>query len=78
VKIALMGADIPARTAGGTRPDDELVAAARQGDTAELKALLMRYQPNLYRFGRQRPASEVPASAAASVKTALRAFLAEP
>jgi RNA polymerase sigma-70 factor (ECF subfamily) len=46
-----MGADIPASQAAGSRSDDELLAAARQGDTAALETLLVRYQPNLYRFG---------------------------
>jgi RNA polymerase sigma-70 factor (ECF subfamily) len=31
--------------------DDELLAAARQGDASALEALLVRYQPHLYRFG---------------------------
>jgi RNA polymerase sigma-70 factor (ECF subfamily) len=34
-----------------TATDDELLAAARNGDTAALEALLVRYQPHLYRFG---------------------------
>ena len=46
-----MGADIPASHATGSPSDDQLVAAARQGDTAALEALLVRYQPHLYRFG---------------------------
>jgi RNA polymerase sigma-70 factor (ECF subfamily) len=44
-----MGANIPASQ---TSPSDkELLASARQGDTAALEALLVRYQPHLYRFG---------------------------
>jgi RNA polymerase sigma-70 factor (ECF subfamily) len=31
--------------------DDELLAAARRGDAAALNGLLVRYQPQLYRFG---------------------------
>ena len=31
--------------------DGDLLAAARQGDAAALEALLVRYQPHLYRFG---------------------------
>lgn len=31
--------------------DGELLAAARKGDAAALEALLVRYQPHLYRFG---------------------------
>jgi len=47
-----MGADIPTGAATGSSPtDDELLAAARQGDAAALEALLVRYQPHLYRFG---------------------------
>jgi RNA polymerase sigma-70 factor, ECF subfamily len=46
-----MGADVPASQAAGSRSDDELVAAARQGDSAALETLLLRYQPHLYRFG---------------------------
>ena len=46
-----MGADIPASHAAGSPSDDELLAAARQGDTAALETLLVRYQPHLYRFG---------------------------
>ena len=46
-----MGADIPASHATGSPSDDQLLAAARQGDSAALEALLLRYQPHLYRFG---------------------------
>ena len=46
-----MGADIPASHATGSPSDDQLLAAARQGDTAALETLLVRYQPHLYRFG---------------------------
>ena len=46
-----MGADIPTSHAAGSSSDDELVAAARQGDSAALETLLVRYQPHLYRFG---------------------------
>lgn len=47
-----MGADIPAGAPTGSSPtDDELLAAARQGDAAALEVLLVRYQPHLYRFG---------------------------
>ena len=52
VKISPMGADIPTGAATGSSPtDDELLAAARQGDAAALEQLLVRYQPHLYRFG---------------------------
>ncbi len=51
VKISPMGADIPASQTAGTPTDEELLAAARRGDTAALETLLVRYQPHLYRFG---------------------------
>lgn len=35
----------------GSPTDDDLLLAARQGDAAALEALLIRYQPRLYRFG---------------------------
>ena len=43
-------ADIPGQVAGSPS-DDELLTAARLGDAAALEALLVRYQPQLYRFG---------------------------
>ena len=46
-----MGAEIPAGLAAGAPSDDELLAAARQGDTTALETLLVRTQPHLYRFG---------------------------
>jgi RNA polymerase sigma-70 factor (ECF subfamily) len=46
-----MAADIQARDRRGAASDDELLTAARQGNTAALEALLLRYQPHLYRFG---------------------------
>ena len=46
-----MSADNSAAAAARSRGDDELLAAARQGDGAALEALLIRYQPQLYRFG---------------------------
>jgi RNA polymerase sigma-70 factor (ECF subfamily) len=45
-----MRANAPASDAAGAS-DAELLAAARQGDAAALEALLVRYQPHLYRFG---------------------------
>jgi RNA polymerase sigma-70 factor (ECF subfamily) len=33
--------------------DEELLDAARQGDSAALEALVLRYQPRVYRFGMQ-------------------------
>jgi RNA polymerase sigma-70 factor (ECF subfamily) len=46
-----MAADIPAGDTARSATDAELLAAARQGDAAALEALLVRYQPHLYRFG---------------------------
>ena len=46
-----MAADIPTGDRAGSATDGELLAAARQGDAAALEALLVRYQPHLYRFG---------------------------
>jgi RNA polymerase sigma-70 factor (ECF subfamily) len=46
-----MGADIPTESTAGSPTDDQLLAAARQGNRAALEALLVRYQPSLYRFG---------------------------
>ena len=48
---SLMGADTPTGAPAGLPTDDELLSAARQGDAAALEALLVRYQPHLYRFG---------------------------
>ncbi len=46
-----MAADSPLGRAADARSDDELLADARTGDAAALEALLVRYQPHLYRFG---------------------------
>ena len=46
-----MAADIPTGDPAGSATDGELLTAARQGDAAALEALLVRYQPHLYRFG---------------------------
>ena len=46
-----MSADIRAGDAAESLSDDMLLAAARGGDAASLEALLVRYQPHLYRFG---------------------------
>jgi RNA polymerase sigma-70 factor (ECF subfamily) len=43
--------DISAGNRPGQATDTDLLAAARQGDAAALEALLVRYQPHLYRFG---------------------------
>jgi RNA polymerase sigma-70 factor (ECF subfamily) len=46
-----MDAQIPAANAARSRTDDQLLTAARQGDAGALETLLVRYQPQLYRFG---------------------------
>jgi RNA polymerase sigma-70 factor (ECF subfamily) len=46
-----MAADIPTGDETGVMTDAELLNAARHGDAAALEALLVRYQPHLYRFG---------------------------
>jgi RNA polymerase sigma-70 factor (ECF subfamily) len=46
-----MAADAPIGNTAPLTTDAELLAAARQGDAAALEALLVRYQPHLYRFG---------------------------
>jgi RNA polymerase sigma-70 factor (ECF subfamily) len=46
-----MSPDFPAGDAHAAASDDALLSAARQGDAAALEALLVRYQPRLYRFG---------------------------
>jgi RNA polymerase sigma-70 factor (ECF subfamily) len=46
-----MGVGSPDRAAAASPTDDQLLASARQGDAAALEALLVRYQPHLYRFG---------------------------
>ena len=46
-----MRADNPAGHTAGSPSDDELLAAVRQGDTAALETLLVRYQPHLCGFG---------------------------
>jgi RNA polymerase sigma-70 factor, ECF subfamily len=46
-----VGADIRVGDGVLTPSDDELLSAARKGDAGALEALLVRYQPHLYRFG---------------------------
>jgi RNA polymerase sigma-70 factor (ECF subfamily) len=74
-----MGGDIPARDAVGSATDDELLASARAGDTAALEALLVRYQPHLYRFGLRmcgnvEDAGEVAQESLISMARSLRGF----
>jgi RNA polymerase sigma-70 factor (ECF subfamily) len=45
-----MGVEIPSGRAA-VPSDEQLLAAARQGDASALETLLLRYQPHLYRFG---------------------------
>ena len=77
MKISPMGADIPA--AAGSATDDELMAAARHGDAEALEALLIRYQPHLYRFGLRmcgnpEDAGEVAQESLISMARSLRGF----
>ena len=46
-----MGGDASTGAPAESPTDDELLAAARQGDGTALESLLTRYQPRLYRFG---------------------------
>jgi RNA polymerase sigma-70 factor (ECF subfamily) len=46
-----VGADIRVTHLAGAPSDEALLTAARGGDTTALEALLVRYQPHLYRFG---------------------------
>ena len=75
-----MGADIPAGAATESAPtDDQLLAAARQGDAAAIEALLVRYQPHLYRFGLRmcgnvEDASDVAQESLMSMARSLRDF----
>jgi RNA polymerase sigma-70 factor (ECF subfamily) len=51
VRISPMAANFQDARVPPTPTDDELLTAARAGDRAALEALLVRYQPRLYRFG---------------------------
>jgi RNA polymerase sigma-70 factor (ECF subfamily) len=46
-----MDAEAPPASVAAGPTDEELLAASRQGDSAALETLLLRYQPRLYRFG---------------------------
>lgn len=46
-----MAVDIPRGAAARPSSDEELLAAAREGNAEALETLLVRYQPHLYRFG---------------------------
>jgi RNA polymerase sigma-70 factor (ECF subfamily) len=74
-----MAADIPAGDRVGSTSDAELLAAARQGDAAALEALLVRYQPNLYRFGlrmcgNEEDAGDIAQESLMSMARSLRGF----
>ena len=74
-----MGAEIPAKAAAEPPTDGELLAAAREGDAAALEALLVRYQPHLYRFGLRmcgnaEDAGDVAQESLVSMARSLRAF----
>jgi RNA polymerase sigma-70 factor (ECF subfamily) len=77
-----MGADVPAGHGAGSPADAELIAAARRGDAAALDALLLRYQPHLYRFGLRMcrnadDAGEVAQESLISMARSLRDFRGE-
>jgi RNA polymerase sigma-70 factor (ECF subfamily) len=77
-----MAADIPAGDRADSASDGELLAAARQGDAAALEALLVRYQPHLYRFGlrmcgNEDDAGEVAQESLISMARSLRDFRGE-
>jgi RNA polymerase sigma-70 factor (ECF subfamily) len=46
-----MDAEIPAAATRPEPADEELLAQAREGSAEALEALLVRYQPHIYRFG---------------------------
>jgi RNA polymerase sigma-70 factor (ECF subfamily) len=46
-----MSPKVSAAATGGSASDDDLLAAARRGDGTALDVLLVRYQPQLFRFG---------------------------
>ena len=79
MKISPMGVELPAGAAAESRTDDDLLTAARQGDAAALEALLVRYQPHLYRFGLMmcgnfEDASDVAQESLVSMARSLRDF----
>jgi RNA polymerase sigma-70 factor (ECF subfamily) len=73
-----VGADV--RDEAGAPPTDEqLLTAARQGDASALEALLVRYQPHLFRFGLRmcgnvEDASDVAQESLISMARAVRDF----
>ena len=74
-----MRADTPEGAEARSATDDALLAAARGGDAAALEALLVRYQPHLYRFGLRmcgsaEDASDVAQESLISMARSLRDF----
>jgi RNA polymerase sigma-70 factor (ECF subfamily) len=77
-----MAADIPAGDRAGSATDGELLTAARRGDASALEALLVRYQPHLYRFGlrmcgNEEDAGDVAQESLISMARSLRDFRGE-
>ena len=74
-----MAGTIPGGDRAGAATDDELLGAARHGDAAALEALLIRYQPHLYRFGlrmcgNEQDAGDVAQESLISMARSLRDF----
>ena len=74
-----MGADRSTGSTSVTPSEDQLLAAARQGDVAALETLLVRYQPQLYRFslrmcGNVEDAGDVAQESLISMARSLRDF----
>jgi RNA polymerase sigma-70 factor (ECF subfamily) len=77
-----MAGTIPGGDRAGSSTDGELLAAARHGDAAALEALLIRYQPHLYRFGlrmcgNEQDAGDVAQESLISMARSLRDFRGE-
>jgi RNA polymerase sigma-70 factor (ECF subfamily) len=74
-----VGADVRDQTGVASPTDEELLTAARQGNAAALEALLVRYQPHLFRFGLRmcgnvEDASDVAQESLISMARAIRDF----
>ena len=77
-----MAGNISSGDAAGSTTDAELLAAARRGDAAAMEALLVRYQPHLYRFGlrmcgNEEDAGDVAQESLISMARSLRNFRGE-
>jgi RNA polymerase sigma-70 factor (ECF subfamily) len=75
----MMGAEIRGEAGVAPASDEELLRAARLGDASALEALLVRYQPHLFRFGLRmcgnvEDASEVAQEGLISMARAVRDF----